>query len=314
MVKRFSVIIGFLALSLTCAQDYTNRFDTAWRLVAERYWNLADLQVDWDEVRAEFEPAALAAEDDAAFYKVLEKMYDEIGDHHSVFVPPQKVADIRSQYGDLPCLGVFARAGLGHTASAQIEAVKRLGHVEFELLDGSVGYIRLPDLASDNVAGNVRQAVKRLVQEGAQSFILDIRGNPGGRLVEMMGTAGIFTGGFLWRTVTRWTLPLPYPALGATETDLPLVILIDKDVNSAAEGLAGALQGKGRAIVIGETSAGNVEAVLPFCLRDGSQAWIAAGVLAPIGGPTWEGQGVVPDVATSSEGALDAAVKYLEGR
>ena len=82
-------------------------------------------------------------------------------------------------------------------------------------------------------------------------------------------------------------MPLPYPALGAVETDAPLAVLIDENVNSAAEGLAGVLQSTGRARIFGETSAGNVEAVLPFCLRDGSQAWIATGVLAPLRGPTW---------------------------
>jgi len=60
-----------------------------------------------------------------------------------------------------------------------------------------------------------------------------------------------------------------------------------------------------------ERSAGNVEALLPFCLRDGSQAWIATGVLAPIGGPTWEGRGVEPDVAATSDAALAAALAYL---
>ncbi len=306
-MKRFpvlvflSVLAALSVLGSAYAQDYSNRFDTAWRLVAERYWDLADLGLDWDEVRTEFEPEALAAADDAAFYGVLERMYERIGDSHSVFVPPQKVARIREEYGDLPCLGVFA----------QTRTSERLGNVEYDLLDGSVGYIRLPDLASNNVAGNVRQAVRDLVQQGAQGFVLDLRGNPGGRLVEMMQTAGVFTNGFLWRTVTNWALPLPYPAIGAVETELPLVVLIDGNVNSAAEGLAGALQDRGRAVVIGETSAGNVEAVLPFCLRDGSQAWIAAGVLAPIGGPTWEGRGVVPDVATPGADALDAAVEYL---
>jgi carboxyl-terminal processing protease len=129
--------------------------------------------------------------------------------------------------------------------------------------------------------------------------------------VEMMQAAGIFTSGFLWRTVTRWTLPLPYPAIGQIETNAPLAILIDGGVNSAAEGLAGALQKKGRATIIGETSAGNVEAVLPFCLRDGSQAWIATGVLAPIGGPTWEGVGVIPDVEVDANDALEKAIELL---
>ena len=36
-------------------------------------------------------------------------MYSEIGDNHSVFVPPDRVEEIRQQYGDLPCLGIFAQ-------------------------------------------------------------------------------------------------------------------------------------------------------------------------------------------------------------
>jgi carboxyl-terminal processing protease len=289
----------FLLFTFAFAQDYAKRFDTAWRLIDERYWDIKRLSVDWNEMKTKYEPDALAATDDDEFYAVIKQMYDEIGDNHSTFVPPSKVAEIRLEYGDLPCLGVFSQSGEG------------LGNVNFEMLEPNIGYIKLPDLASDNVAANLRSAVQELTSDGATSFILDMRGNPGGRLVEMMQAAGIFTSGFLWRTVTRWTLPLPYPAIGQIATDAPLAILIDKDVNSAAEGLSGALQRKGRATIIGETSAGNVEAVLPFCLRDGSQAWIATGVLAPIGGPTWEGVGVVPDIEVKAESALEKAIEVL---
>ena len=284
-------------------QGFDVRFDQAWRLVAERYWRLDRLDIDWNAIRYEYRPRALAAPSDDAFYDVLAEMYDELGDDHSVFVSPARVAEIRAAYGDLPCLGVFGQADATATSG-----------VSSELLKGSVGYIELPDLASPGVAVAVRSAVRTLGSAGAKAFVLDLRGNPGGRLVEMMQVAGIFTDGFLWRTLTDWTLPLPYPALGATETTAPLAVLIDGRVNSAAEGLAGALQQKGRATVIGERTAGNVEAVLPFCLRDGSQAWIATGVLAPIGAPTWEGRGVEPDIAVSSDAALDRAVTYLRDR
>jgi len=292
----------FLVLNLALAQDYAERFDTAWRLVNERYWDLERLNVDWNDARERYEPQALNASTDTDFYTTLEDMYDELGDNHSVFVPPEKVLEIREQYGDLPCLGVFGQSNL-----------TQLGNVSYEMLEPQIGYIELPDLASDFVAVNVRKAVTSLKEQGARSYILDMRGNPGGRLVSMMQVAGIFTNGFLWRTLTNWTLPLPYPAIGVTEVESkPLVILIDANVNSAAEGLAGALQKKERATIIGETSAGNVEAILPFCLRDGSQAWIATGVLAPIGGPTWEGVGVVPDIETSSDEALNQALNYLK--
>ena len=280
--------------------DYEQRFDTAWQLVEERYWDRDFNGHDWNEIRAEYRPEALAAEDESKFYSVLEAMYEELGDNHSVFVPPSRVDQIRAEYGDLPCLGVFGQV-------LEPQGTEQRGRVSYKLLDDNVAYIRVPDLVG--TAGDLRSAVQNL--RGAERFILDLRGNPGGRLVEMMQAAGIFTSGFLWRTLTRWTLPLPYPAIGNTLTESPLVVLIDGNVNSAAEGLAGALQAKGRATVIGETSAGNVEAVLPFCLRDGSQAWIATGVLAPIGAPTWEGRGVVPDVETSSDAALDEAIAFF---
>ena len=303
MPLRIFVLL-FLAINLAVAQDYSERFDTAWRLVNERYWDLERLSVDWDDARERYEAQAINASTDTAFYTVLEEMYDELGDNHSVFVPPEKVLEIRNQYGDLPCLGVFGQSN-----------PTQLGNIAYEMLEPTIGYIELPDLASDFVAANVRNAVTSLKQQGATSYILDMRGNPGGRLVSMMQVAGIFTNGFLWRTLTNWTLPLPYPAIGAIEIESdPLVVLIDGNVNSAAEGLAGALQKKERATIIGETSAGNVEAILPFCLRDGSQAWIATGVLAPIGGPTWEGVGVIPDIESSSENALNEALNYLKNQ
>ncbi len=290
----------FMAASAQAAQNFETRFDTAWRLVEERYWDRDFGGMSWDEIRSEYEPRALEAENEGEFYSVLADMYEELGDNHSVFVPPDRVNEIRAEYGDLPCLGVFGQV-------LEPQGTEQRGRVSYKLLENNIGYVRVPDLVG--TAGDLRGAVQNL--SGAESFILDLRGNPGGRLIEMMQAAGVFTGGFLWRTLTRWTLPLPYPAVGNTITELPLVILIDGGVNSAAEGLAGALQANGRATVIGETSAGNVEAVLPFCLRDGSQAWIATGVLAPIGAPTWEGRGVVPDVEVASDEALDEAIAFL---
>ena len=297
------ITLVLLAAATALGQaDYSARFETAWRLVAERYWNLERLDVDWQGVRERYRPLALAAVDDDTFYSFLEEMYTELGDDHTVFVPPARVEEFRDSLGDLPCLGIFSQAG------------SRLGSIRYRMLRGGTGYIELPDLVSPGVADNVRRAVRELVRRRASGLILDLRGNPGGRLLAMMQVAGIFTRGFLWRTLTNWTLPIPYPAIGAVETELPLVVLIDGGVNSAAEGLAGALQQRGRATVIGERSAGNVEAVLPFCLRDGSQAWIATGVLAPIRGPTWEGRGVVPDITAPPSEAVSAALRFFEGR
>lgn len=328
------LVIAFQGVAAAQSDSYGRRFDTAWNLVENRYWDLGRTGVDWAAAYGEYRPRALAARDDGAFYAVLEEMYSLLNDHHSVFVPPDKVAEVRAMYGDLPCImvlgdgaggplpaarrelvdGFVGAATVGRAGSGPLEGGGRLANVTYDLMASGVGYVRLPDLATDGAAAAVRSSVTALQDAGAWSLVLDLRGNPGGRLVTMMQVAGVFTRGFLWRAITNWSLPMPYPAIGLSQTDLPLAVLIDRDVNSAAEGLAGALQLRGRAVVVGERSAGNVEALLPFCLRDGSQAWIATGVLAPIGGPTWEGRGVVPDVAVDPDEALGAAVDYLEQR
>lgn len=277
------------------------RFDRVWRLVDERYWDLDGLEVDWSEVRDRFAPRARAATDDAALHAVLGEMVALLDDDHSRYVAPDEVERVRELYGDLPCIGVFSQADASRGAS---------GPVRWRLERG-LGVIRVEDLARAGTSSGVRAAAVDLERRGARALALDLRGNPGGRLVEMMTTAGVFVRGLLWRVATRWSLPIPYPALGTPATDLPIAVLVDGQVASAAEGLAGALQASGRAIVVGERTSGNVEAVLPFCLRDGAQVWLATGVLAPIGGPTWEGRGVVPDVESEPGRAESAAREAL---
>jgi carboxyl-terminal processing protease len=294
------------------------RFDVAWRLVAERYWDLSQVAIDWDAARAEYggRPAA----DAAAVDEVLAALYEAIGDDHSRYLSADRVAADRAVFGHLPCVAVFFQGSGAAAAEAAADAadaprpLRTAGPVRFGTWPDGVGYLRLADLVQPGAAQGARDAVVALERAGARALVLDLRGNPGGRMLTMLQVAGVFTRGFLWRALTRWSLPIPYPAIGAPATALPLAVLVDEHVHSAAEGLAGALQRQGRALVVGTTTAGNVEAVLPFCLRDGAQAWVATGVLAPIGGPTWEGTGVVPDVAAPSDLAAAAARRALLGR
>jgi len=296
------------------------RFELAWKVVDERYWDLSRSAIDWQEARSVYGERLVADGDELD--ALIEAMYAAIGDDHTRYVSATQAAEERERFGDLPCIGFFGSAptGLhdGITANAPDEVappdLRAIGPVELGSWSDGVGYVRVPDLVRAGTAESVRQAVVELERGGAIALVLDLRGNPGGRLVTMMQVAGVFTRGLLWRALTRWSLPLPYPALGTPATDLPLAVLVDADVHSAAEGLAGALQMRGRAVIVGATTAGNVEAVLPFCLRDGAQAWIATGVLAPLNGPTWEGRGVEPDVAVDPADAARAARSALLDR
>ena len=279
------------------------RVDAVWRLVAERYWDLSTVEVDWASVRADYLDRAGAPLTAREVDTLLVELVDELGDEHSRYVPAAEVARVRDAYGDLPCIGVFG----------QVDGRDGVEGPVGWRLEGRLGIVDVDDLAREGTSSGVRRAVERLERAGAQALVLDLRGNPGGRLIEMMRVTGVFVRGLHWRVATQWSLPLPYPALGTPASALPLAVLVDATVASAAEGLAGALQAAGRARIVGERTSGNVEAVLPFCLRDGSQLWLATGVLAPLTGPTWEGRGVEPDVAVPAAEALDAAREAMLG-
>jgi carboxyl-terminal processing protease len=124
-----------------------------------------------------------------------------------------------------------------------------------------IGWIHLPDFyhdgqdkATSSAADDVRQLVVQLTAAGAKAFVLDLRGDPGGAIVEAVGLAGIFiptgtvviTRGSDLKT-KRQSVDKP-----AVATDLPLLVLVSKRSASASELFAGAMQFHRRAIVIGE--------------------------------------------------------------
>ena len=123
----------------------------------------------------------------------------------------------------------------------------------------SVGYINL-ETFNEKSAGAVRDAVIDLKNNGAESLILDLRGNPGGILEGAVKIAGFFLpkgteivktkGRGLVNDKTYKTTDRPI------DTEIPLAILTDRNTASSSEIVTGALQDLDRAVVIGERSYG----------------------------------------------------------
>jgi len=61
----------------------------------------------------------------------------------------------------------------------------------YSMVKGDIGYIRISHF-SDNCLKDVKSAVKDLKRKGVNSLILDLRGNPGGLLLEAIEVAGLF--------------------------------------------------------------------------------------------------------------------------
>ena len=149
------------------------------------------------------------------------------------------------------------------------------------------------------VNGKVREALATIRDEGAERLILDLRGNPGGLVPEVIGVASQFLpeGTTIFQEQERDEPAKPITTVGKTGNwlDLALVVLIDDASASGAEVLAAALREHGRAQLIGETTFGTGTVLSTFPNEDGSSVVLATAFwLTPDGEHVWQ-EGVEPD-------------------
>lgn len=122
------------------------------------------------------------------------------------------------------------------------------------------GYIGLTGGFQRSSDDELNKAMKRLEEQGMRQVILDLRGNPGGLLDQAIDVVSEFIPrGQTVVTVkgrTEYSEPIVYKSTGSDPSDLPLVILINRNSASASEIVAGAIQDHGRGLIVGETSFG----------------------------------------------------------
>ena len=172
-------------------------------------------------------------------------------------------------------------------------------------LDGTVGYIRVRQITQDT-ADNVSAALADLIDQGATSFVVDLRDNPGGYLTQAVDVANLFIKTGVIVEVQTSTGTSPKSASGKTVTDLPLVVLTNGYTSGAAEVLAAALQDNQRATIVGETTIGKGSVQVVHELSFGGAIRYTAGYYKSPLGHDIDGVGVIPDIAiSSSEGGTD---------
>ncbi|MFE0191015.1 S41 family peptidase [Streptomyces sp. NPDC058989] len=145
----------------------------------------------------------------------------------------------------------------------------------------------------------VRRAVRRASAHGG--LLLDLRGNTGGLVTESVATASAFLDGGLVATYDmRGSQRALYAERGGN-TRLPLVVLVDGGTMSAAELLAGALQDRGRAVVVGSPTFGKGSVQMPSRLADGSVAELTVGHYRTPSGRAVDGAGITPDLVVAGQ-------------
>ena len=140
----------------------------------------------------------------------------------------------------------------------------------YGLVDEGVGYIRVSKFTPD-VSREVKNALRELKTEHQiTSLILDLRGNPGGLLIEAPKLCNLFVnkGEEIVSTkgkIKKWNQTLKTSDF-AYDTDIPVVVLVSRGSASASEIVAGALQDLDRAVILGQRTFGKglVQTTIPL--------------------------------------------------
>ncbi|OWY65072.1 carboxyl-terminal protease [cyanobacterium TDX16] len=164
-----------------------------------------------------------------------------------------------------------------------------------------IGYIRLIQFNA-NATAEVAHAIANLEKQGADSYILDLRNNPGGLLQSGIEIARLWLDeGTIVYTVNRQGIQGNFEAFGSALTRDPLVVLVDRGTASASEILAGALQDNGRAKIVGEKTFGKGLIQSLFELSDGSGMAVTVAKYETPNHRDIHKQGIVPDLNVATD-------------
>ncbi len=165
--------------------------------------------------------------------------------------------------------------------------------------DTQIGYIHLSEFSS-HAPEQMHRAIRDLRDRGAEAFVLDLRGNPGGLFHASVQIARMWMdNGSIVRTVDRQGRSEEVEANRTALTQLPLAILVDGHSASASEILAGALQDNDRATVIGTTTFGKALVQSVHSLSDGSGLAVTIAHYYTPNGTDISQKGIAPDIAVT---------------
>lgn len=190
------------------------------------------------------------------------------------------------------------------TVTITRQALQLHSVTDIQVLPGTqIGYFKLEKFAERSTE-EVENALQQLYRQGAQSLVMDLRGNPGGLLTAAVEISDKFLPqGTI--VATRGRTPSDNSQEHATHEHtwkIPLVVLIDNDSASASEIFAAAIQENQRGLIVGRTSYGKGTVQTQFPLQTaGCGLRITTAKFYSPKGREMAGQGVTPDVPVAED-------------
>ena len=179
----------------------------------------------------------------------------------------------------------------------------KLYSVRHEMLSDDIGYLKLTQF-KHSTNDEARSAVREMLKQGMRALILDLRNNGGGLLDASVKISSMFlkdgmiveTRGRAERFNERYNVDKSLYL-----TNIPMVVLINGGSASASEIVAGALNDRGRAKLIGEKSFGKGSVQTLFPLTDGSGLYVTIARYYTPSGKVIDHVGLSPDIEVKGE-------------
>lgn len=274
-------------------------------------------QVNWNVLRAQMYERAQNAQTSSDTYAAIQYALTQLGDHHSYFLPPDRVTKLRS--------------------ATVIDNPPPKG----EILESRVGYVLVPKFSSydtdqiNNSATLLQEIIRGLDAQNPRGWIVDLRGNEGGNMWSMLaGTGSILgegrVGAFIYpdghaknwyyangeARVETWIQAKvkgePYQLKMASP---PVAVLTNRSTASSGEAIVVAFKGRPNTRSFGEGTRGLSTSNASLALNDGAMLVLTVAVFADRTGQKYGGV-IIPDevVDTMSyerDRVLDTAVKWF---
>ena len=138
----------------------------------------------------------------------------------------------------------------------------------YGMLDSQTGYIYQSGF-TENVSGEIRNAVLDLKKQGMKKLVLDLRGNGGGLMSEAVNIVSLFVpkGSLVVSSKGKGVGEQQYKTtLEPIDTQIPIIVMVDGGSASSSEIVTGALQDMDRATVMGTRTYGKglVQSIRPL--------------------------------------------------
>ena len=227
--------------------------------------------------------------------KTGDKIVEVDGTDITEYSTDQAAKLIRGKAGTEVQIGIIREGSPDIIYFEFIRELIEITPVKYEIKEDNIGYIRITEF-SGKTYSNMKNVVQEFKEKGTKGVIIDVRGNPGGLLDEVVDVCRLLIPeGPIVKIQVKDEIVETYMS-DLDAAPFKVVVLVDKGSASASEILAGAIKDSKTGILVGEKTYGKGTVQNLMRVQGGGGVKITiANYLTP-SNFSLDGIGITPDI------------------